>query len=43
MRKIFIADIFGRTPELEELICSVGGQSEIIDPYSGRLVGKVKL
>ena len=38
MRKIFIADIFGRTPELEELTCSVGGQSEIIDPYSGRFI-----
>lgn len=38
MHKIFIADIFGRTPELEDLTYSVGGQFEIIDPYDGRLV-----
>ena len=38
MHKTFIADIFGRTPKLEELASSVGGQFEIIDPYAGRLV-----
>jgi len=38
MHKIFIADIFGRTSELEDLTNSVGGQCEIIDPYDGRLV-----
>ncbi|RLD51119.1 MAG: hypothetical protein DRJ05_18775 [Bacteroidetes bacterium] len=38
MHKIFITDIFGRTPELENLTNSVGGEFEIIDPYDGRLI-----
>ena len=38
MRRIFVADIFGKTSSLEELSCSVGGQIEIIDPYSGRFI-----
>ncbi len=41
MNIIFIADIFGRTPELEDLTCSAGGQFEIIDPYGGELAGFV--
>ncbi len=38
MLKIFIADIFGRTPELEDLTYSIGGEFDIIDPYDGRLI-----
>jgi uncharacterized membrane protein YuzA (DUF378 family) len=35
MRKILVADIFGKTSSLEKLACAVGDHVEIIDPYSG--------
>jgi len=38
MHKIFITDIFGRTPEFENLANSVDGEFEIIDPYDGKLI-----
>jgi len=43
MYNIFISDIFGKTPALEELVCTIEresdkGQSKIIDPYSGKFM-----
>ena len=36
MRHLLIADIFGRTPALEELAKAMPVSTEIIDPYNGR-------
>ncbi len=38
MHKIFITDIFGRTPELEDLTNLIDGEWEIVDPYAGELI-----
>lgn len=38
MRRILVADIFGKTPALEELARAVGGEAEIIDPYMGNFL-----
>ncbi|CAG36026.1 dienelactone hydrolase family protein [Desulfotalea psychrophila] len=36
MRKIFVSDIFGRTPALENLCRAVGSDIGIVDPYAGK-------
>jgi hypothetical protein len=39
MGKVLVADIFGRTPALEDLAQAVGSVMDIIDPYGGQLMG----
>ncbi len=36
MRRIFVSDIFGRTPALEELASGIPGDVELVDPYDGK-------
>lgn len=39
MRRVFVSDIFGRTPALEKLCTAVGSPFDVIDPYAGKHMG----
>ena len=39
MHRIFVSDIFGKTPALENLSQAVGADVEVIDPYAGKYMG----
>lgn len=39
MRRIMVSDVFGKTPELEELAAVMPGEVELVDPYDGKRMG----